>query len=323
MATHSQQESTPFKASQAEHARRYWRKVIEKEGEKTIAAYAQLLRRYEINMGKISSQISDEVGDSALASQIIDEYILSVYEFLEANADRIEESGGPVETLSADSPLSIGPAHDEKSRIRDLDAGLDTSPGSSDESPTKPKDPRGKRTSAQKLLGNPKTVGLKDPHGKRASTEKLPDGPKPKYIKSKLDLRAATAKSTTNDFINSTQPSTKPAVLSSLQSVKRRRTAWADPFPSPPSPNPEHLQTQPTPAPTTQGLLHWADVKNRAYIFLHTDGKYYACVCFGVHGGGRHWFREDPFASTAAGGTGSVRTRSRRGRRGGTFSRGT
>lgn len=60
------------------------------------------------------------------------------------------------------------------------------------------------------------------------------------------------------------------------------------------------MPNQATPTAPTKGPLHWADVKNRAFIFLHTDGHYYACVCYGVHGGGRYWFREDPFTSGKA-----------------------
>ncbi|KAK1834131.1 hypothetical protein QBC39DRAFT_399058 [Podospora conica] len=70
----------------------------------------------------------------------------------------------------------------------------------------------------------------------------------------------------------------EPASLSPLQSIEPKETVM-------------------TSAP---GLLPWDYVSNEAFVSLHTDGKYYAFMCYGVHGGRQHWFRQDPFTNGMA-----------------------
>lgn len=321
MAALSQEASTPFKDSVAGYIRSYWKKIIEEEDNKTIAAYTELIRQHEKNMASISAQISIEVSDATLASQIIDEEIPSIQDFVRAIADKIEQFGGPAEPLPTDIPQPTGKANQETSPVRGLDAPLDAAPRNfKEQHPTKPRDPNGKRASTQMPLDSPKMT--KEPRATRASTQKLPDS-----SAKRLSINGLTA--FTNPVVPSSTPSTTK-LPTTRQPIKRRRTEPNDSFPRPPSklkvspptlhppphnpsttmdtnpppPTSPPCQTRPPPPPPTKAPCT-GPTSRTAPSYSSTPTASTTPVY--------------ATASTAVGGTGSARTRSRRRRPSGTF----
>lgn len=317
MAAPSQEGSTPFKDSVSSYIRGYWKKVIQEEGDKTIVAYTELIRQFDKNMASISHQISTEVAEPALASQIIGEEILSIQDFLAPNSNRIGPSEGPAKSLPADILQATVKAKKKTYIIPGLPAALDFRVGANAS--------RGTRASTQIPLDSPKTTTTRDARATRASTQKLPDtSPK------RLNIHNLTAftKPAPNPVVPSSTPSTtKPPTA--RQPIKRRRTKPTDSFPRPPSKpkvstpttlpphnpsttmdtNPPPLtsppcQTRPPPPPPPKARctgLTSRTARSFSSTLTGTTTPAYAT------------------ASTAAGGTGSARTRLHQARPSGIF----